>query len=175
MLIHYHIFIKCTQTVLLPLAIMGKILTNWNSTPHTSLLPHTCQRFRQRGQFYGVKEERTVDANNWHISLAWRRHLPLKHLSDMNSNHPFFSSPPPGKHTLLYSMDFNFQKSSFFPFLHLEPLDLLYWMCSPATWQRNRERNKPWESCLPGRPFSDLGPQTRPLTETIIGIHLIPP
>lgn len=60
MLIHCYIIIKCTQTVLLPLAIMGKASTNWSSTP-PSLPPHTCQWslwFREIGGLYCLKEER---------------------------------------------------------------------------------------------------------------------
>lgn len=108
--------------------------------------------------------ERIVDANNWHVFLAWRTHLPLKQLSAPIA--VALSSPSWG-HAQCYTAGTSVFRShqiseSFLPFLHVWPLSLLYEMCNPGREAGEVSyRNTP--SSWPASQW--LGPQPRPLTE----------
>lgn len=176
MLIHCYILIKCTQTILLPLAIMRKASANWNSTS-PSLPPHTCQLslwFRQIGCFIGWKRSEDSVCSQ----LTCISHLEDTPFSETsfcpNTRRPFFTI---WGHARCYPVGTSVCRShqvseSFLPFLHMWPLSLLYEMCNPG-----REVGEASSGNTPSSwPASQwLGPQPRPLTEAVTGSHFSPP
>lgn len=151
MLTHCYIIIKCTRTVLLPLAIMGKA---------PPLPPHTCQRSlwcRQIGWLYCLREERgqwmlTIDMYSllgghaflWNIFLSQQQSPFLRHAGDMHSV---------PQRRLQFPEVIKFLKV-FLPFLHVWPLSLLYEMCNPG---REAGEASCGNTLPPGRPPGDCG------------------
>lgn len=178
MLIHCYIWTKHKpmSIVQLPLAIAGKTSTSWRSTASLHPTPNggPCGSDQVAGLIGWKRRENSGCKRSDMSSLAWRRQLPLKHPLTQTASTP---SPPGNTHSVTQCgcQPSKIHKS---PTVSCRVFTCDLWLCfmklcNPAAWKKSRERSR--KLSIPSRSFIETGgPQTRPLTDVVLGLLVRP-